>query len=36
MRIARFVIDQTSNGNGYHHPPPAPVPEPVHEDAAEA
>ncbi|MGH2402438.1 MAG: hypothetical protein ACRDE6_06970 [Candidatus Limnocylindria bacterium] len=35
MRIARFVIDQTSNGNGYHHPHPAPSPDPVHEDAAE-
>jgi len=21
MRIARFVIDQTTNGNGYHQPP---------------
>ncbi len=35
MRIARFVLDQTSNGNGYH-PHPAPSHEPVHEDAAEA
>ena len=35
MRIARFVIDQTTNGNGYH-PHHAPAPEPLHEDLAEA
>ena len=35
MRIARFVIDQTTNGsgNGYHPPPPRdPAPEePTHD-----
>ncbi len=35
MRIARFVVEQASNGNGYH-PHAAPSHEPVHEDAAEA
>jgi hypothetical protein len=35
MRIARFVIDQTTNGNGYH-PHHAPAPEPLPEDVAEA
>ena len=47
IRIARFVIDQATNGNGYHppepmrpapiyHPPPT-APQPMHaEDASEA
>jgi hypothetical protein len=30
MRIARFVLDQATNGNGYHPPPSEPVlPEPA-------
>jgi hypothetical protein len=45
MRIARFVLDQAANGNGYHHPEQVadaqPIPRPVVppaviEDAPEA
>ena len=45
MRIARFVLDQAANGNGYHHPEPVADAQPVHggapppvaiEDAPEA
>ena len=30
LRIARFVIDQATNGNGYH--PVSPTPEPTHDE----
>ncbi|MBA3740890.1 MAG: hypothetical protein H0W98_07090 [Chloroflexi bacterium] len=39
MRIARFVMDQNTNGHGHangFHPHPEPMTEPVHPEAPEA